>query len=121
VRRREVITLLGGAAAAWPLGALAQQPKPIRGIGVLHPFTDSDLEARSWVNALKEALATLGWNDGLNVRIYVRGGDGDLDQMRKVARELVDLHPDVFAAITTRCVNAVGRGALCPDRIHLGH
>jgi len=106
VRRREVIALLG-AAAAWPLGAAAQQPKRTRRIGVLHPFADSDLEARSWVNALKEALATLGWNDGVNVRIYVRGGDGDLDQMRNFARELIDLHPDVFVAITTRCVNAV--------------
>jgi putative ABC transport system substrate-binding protein len=106
MRRRAFITLLGGAAAGWPLRARAQ-PKRVPVIGVLHPFADSDLNARSWVNALKEALATLGWNDGLNVRIYVRGGGGDLDQMRKFARELIGLHPDVFVAITTRCVNAV--------------
>jgi putative ABC transport system substrate-binding protein len=74
---------------------------------VLHPFADSDLEIRSWVYALKEALATLGWKDGLNARIDVRAGGGDLDQMRNFARELIDLHPDVLVAITTRSVNAV--------------
>ena len=107
ISRRDFIKHAGGVAAAWPLSARAEQPKRIRGIGVLHPFADSDLEVRSWVNALKEALATLGWNDGLNVRIDVRGGGGDLDQMRNFARELIDLHPDVFVAITTRSVNAV--------------
>jgi ABC-type uncharacterized transport system substrate-binding protein len=107
MRRREFITLIGSASVAWSLSARAEQQKRIRGIGVLHPFADSDLEVRSWVNALKEALATLGWNDGLNVRIHVRGGGGDLDQMRNFARELIDLHVDVLVAITTRSVNAV--------------
>jgi putative tryptophan/tyrosine transport system substrate-binding protein len=107
ISRRDFIKHAGGVAAAWPLSARAEQPKRIRGIGVLHPFADSDLEVRSWVNALKEALATLGWNDGLNVRIDVRGGGGDLDQMRNFARELIDLHENVLVAITTRSVNAV--------------
>lgn len=107
ISRRDFIKHAGGVAAAWPLSARAEQPKRIREIGVLHPFADSDLEVRSWVNALKEALATLGWNDGLNGRIYVRGGGGDLDQMRNFARELIDLHADVVVAITTRSVNAV--------------
>ena len=107
ISRRDFIKHAGGVAAAWPLSARAEQPKRIRGIGVLHPFADGDLELRSWVNALKEALATLGWNDGLNVRLHVRGGGGDLDQMRNFARELIDLHADVLVAITTRSVNAV--------------
>ena len=107
INRRDFTTLLGSAAAAWPLSARAEQSKRIRGIGVLHPFAESDLEIRSWINALKEALATLGWKDGLNVSIDVRGGGGDLDQMRNFARELIDLQPDVLVAITTRSVNAV--------------
>src|SRR5689334_6401558 len=107
ITRRDFIKHAGGVTAAWPLSARAQQSKRIRGIGVLHPFADSDLEIRSWVNALKETLATLGWKDGLNVKIDVRGGGGDLDQMRNFARELIDLHPDVLVAITTRSVNAV--------------
>ena len=108
MRRREFITLLGGAAA-WPLVAYAQQPKRVRVIGVLHPLAESDPEARSWVNVLKQTLAALGWNDGVNISIDVRGGNGggDVNQMRKLARELIDLHPDVLVAITTLAVNAM--------------
>jgi putative ABC transport system substrate-binding protein len=107
MRRREFITLLGGTAATWPLAARAQQRKQVRRIGVLHPLAENDLEPLSWINALKQALAALGWKDGLNVNIDVRGGGGDVDQMRNFAKELVDLHPDVVVAIGTPSVNAI--------------
>ena len=72
MRRREFITLLGGAAAAWPLAARAQPAERMRRIGVLQMLAENDLEGQSWVNALKQGLAVLGWTDGLNVRLDVR-------------------------------------------------
>jgi putative ABC transport system substrate-binding protein len=107
VRRRGFIALLGSSVAAWPLAAGAQQPERVRRIGVLHPLAENDFEARSWVNALKQGLVVLGWNDGLNVRIDVRGGGGDVGRMRKFAKELVDLHPDVVVAMGTPSAHAI--------------
>jgi putative ABC transport system substrate-binding protein len=107
MKRREFITLIVGVAAARPLAARAQQPKRVRGIGVLHPLAESDPEARLWISELKQALAALGWNAGVSIRINVRGGGGDLNQMRNFARELIDLHPDVLVPIATPSINAV--------------
>jgi putative ABC transport system substrate-binding protein len=64
VRRREFITLLGGAAAAWPLAARAQQPERIRRIGVLMGADENDPVAKTYVSAFTQALADLGWTDG---------------------------------------------------------
>jgi len=72
MKRRAFITLLGGAAAAWPLAARAQQPNQMRRVAVLQTLAENDLEGQSWVNALKQGLAVLGWTDGLNVRLDVR-------------------------------------------------
>ena len=71
MRRREFITLLGGAAAAWPLAASAQQPNQMRRVAVLQTLAENDLEGQSWVNALKQGLAVLGWTDGLNRYCFV--------------------------------------------------
>ena len=107
MKRREFISLLGGATA-WPFAARAQ-PERVRRIGVLHVLGESDFEARSWVNALMQGLAEFGWNDGLNVRIEVRAGGGEVNQMQKFARELVDLHPDVIVAMATPSAHAILR------------
>ena len=72
MRRREFMSLIGGAAAAWPLATLAQQPNPLRRVAVLQTLAENDLEGQSWVNALKQGLAVLGWTDGLTIRLDVR-------------------------------------------------
>jgi putative ABC transport system substrate-binding protein len=105
MRRREFITVVGGAAA-WPVAAFAQQSERMPQVAVLHVLSENDFEARSWVDALKQGLAELGWNDGRNVRIEVRAGNGDVNQMQKFARELVDLHPDVIVAMATNSAHA---------------
>ena len=105
MKRREFITVVGGAAA-WPVAAFAQQSERMLQVAVLHVLSENDFEARSWVDALKQGLAELGWNDGRNVRIEVRAGSGDVNQMQKFARELVDLHPDVIVAMATNSAHA---------------
>ena len=94
MRRREFITLLGGAAAAWPLPVLAQQKERVRRIGVLMPQTADDQEAQTRVGAFVQALSQLGWTIGHNVRIDYRWGTTYLDRGRRYAEELVALrHP----------------------------
>ena len=86
MRRREFISLLGGAAVAWPLVARAQQGERTRRIGVLVAPLESDREAQRWISALRERLEKLGWNDGRNVRIDVRWGAGDAQRLRPTCR-----------------------------------
>ena len=74
MRRREFITLLGGAGVTWPLSARAQQPDRMRLIGVLMGFAESDPRAQSLVAAFRAALATLGWMEGSNLRIELQWG-----------------------------------------------
>jgi putative ABC transport system substrate-binding protein len=102
MRRREFITLLGGAAATWPLSARAQQAERVRRIGVLQGGSDRDRadDPRSQPNtaAFLQALQQLGWTDGRNVKIDYRWPTGDVDKARKYAAELVALAPDVILA-----------------------
>jgi putative ABC transport system substrate-binding protein len=77
VKRREFITLLGGAAAAWPFAARAQQPERMRRVGVLMPFAENDSDAQANITAFREALQTLGWTDSRNVRVDYRWGGGE--------------------------------------------
>jgi putative ABC transport system substrate-binding protein len=98
MRRREFITLIGGAAAAWPLAARAQQPNRMRRIGVLTPYPADDAEARARLTAFAQGLAQTGWTVGQNIRIDYRWGDGKPDTMRKYAAELVALAPEVILA-----------------------
>jgi putative ABC transport system substrate-binding protein len=95
MRRREVITLLGGVAAAWPFAALAQQSDRIRRVGWLFGAAD-DAYARALSQAFRQGLQQLGWIDGRNVQIDVRFGAGDSVRLRKYATELVALSPDVI-------------------------
>jgi hypothetical protein len=74
LKRREVISLLGGAAAAWPLSARAQQAERMRRIGVLVPYVADDPEAQARMAAFQQGLAELGWTDGRNLRIDTRWG-----------------------------------------------
>ena len=96
MRRREFITLLGGAAAAWPLTARAQQSERIRVIGVLQGLAANDPEGKVRYAAFQQGLQQLGWTDGHNVRIDRRWGEGNADLMRRQAAELVALSPDVI-------------------------
>jgi putative tryptophan/tyrosine transport system substrate-binding protein len=99
IGRREFITLLGGAAVAWPLAARAQQPA-MRRIAVLQGGSDrDDPRARPIVDAFLQTLQQLGWTDGRNVKIDYRWPAGDADKARKYAAELVALAPDVILTI----------------------
>jgi putative ABC transport system substrate-binding protein len=98
LRRREFITLLGGAALAWPLAARAQRPGQIRRIGVLMNLTADDPESTRRVVAFGQGLQELGWTEGRNVRIDYRWSAGDTDRIRRYAAELVALAPDVILA-----------------------
>jgi putative ABC transport system substrate-binding protein len=104
MRRREFITLLGGAAAAWPLAARAQQPERVRRIGVLLPAASDDRQYQAYLAAFLQGLQQLGWTDGRNVRIDTRWGALNADLMRKYAGELVALEPDVVMAPTSDAV-----------------
>jgi putative ABC transport system substrate-binding protein len=97
--RRQLITLLGGAAAvAWPLAARAQQPERMRRIGMLHTPAADDPEGQARKTALLHGLTQFGWTDGRNVRIETRWAAGDADRIRRYAAELVALAPDVIVA-----------------------
>ena len=101
MNRREFIALLGGAAAAWPLAARAQQGERMRRIGVLTPLPADHPDAKARHAAFLESLRQLGWSEGHNVRIEARWSDGDLTIARKNAGELVALAPDVILAVGT--------------------
>jgi putative ABC transport system substrate-binding protein len=99
MRRRDFITLLGGAAA-WPLAARAQQAERVRRIGLLMASAD-DREGQARVTPLKEGLKELGWTDGRNIQIETRFGGGDAGRIRAHAAELVALAPDVLVGHAT--------------------
>jgi len=82
VNRREFITLLGGAAAGWPLAARAQQPAGMRRIGVLTAFADNDAEAQANITAFRQSLEKVGWIEGRNLAIDYRWGDADPERKR---------------------------------------
>src|SRR5262249_32265782 len=107
LRRREFIMLLGGAAAALPFAAHAQQGERMRRIGVLMTFAADDPAGHARLLAFAQALAQLGWTDGRNVRIDLRWGAGDPDRYRAYAAELVALDPDVILAPSTAPVRAM--------------
>jgi putative tryptophan/tyrosine transport system substrate-binding protein len=100
MRRRDFITLLGGAAAAWPVAARAQQPDRMWRIGVLLSQAESDPVARSFTTAFASRLRELGWIEGKNLRIDYRWGGGDATHMPPLAKELVALKPDALLAAT---------------------
>jgi putative tryptophan/tyrosine transport system substrate-binding protein len=95
MKRREFVTLLGGAVA-WPLSARAQQPERMRRIGAMMSLAADDPEDQARVAAFRQGLAQFGWTEGHNVRIDIRWPAGDPDRVRAYAAELVALAPDVI-------------------------
>ena len=97
--RREFITLLGGAAAAWPLAARAQQPERMRRVGVLMGIAN-DAEGQARVAALRDGLTDLGWIEGRNIEVQYRWAAGQPELIRRYAAELVAIRPDVIMSNT---------------------
>ena len=108
IKRREFITLLGGAAA-WPLAARAQQGDRVRRIGLLMGFDENDPLAKPWVSAFTQALTGLGWSDGRNMRMAPRWGGADINRIRALAQELVGLQPNIILTWGTVATLAVQR------------
>jgi putative tryptophan/tyrosine transport system substrate-binding protein len=96
MRRREFIALLGGAAAAWPLAARAQQAERMRRIGMLTHYSHTDREGQVRIAAFLDTLQRLGWTDGRHVRIEYRWSAGDAGREKASAAELVRSKPDVI-------------------------
>jgi putative ABC transport system substrate-binding protein len=108
IRRREFIVGLGGAVA-WPLAVQGQQGERVRRIGVLSPNNENDPYVRAFLSAFARGLAELGWSDGRNLRMDVRGAAGNLDRVGMYAKELVGLQPDVILADSTPQTAALQR------------
>jgi len=109
MRRRDFMTLAGGAATAWSLAARAEQAQPMRRIGVLIGFAESDPDVKSWFAAFRGALAKLGWTEGSNFRIELRWASDDPDKMKTFAKELVELRPDAILSVTTPVTDTLVR------------
>jgi len=109
IGRRHFITLLGGAAAAWPLVAFAQQRERVRRVGVLMSVEENDPEGKAQLSQFSQSLAESGWTDGRNLRMEVRWGGGDVYRTRTFAKELVALQPDVILAQGTPGTAALHR------------
>ena len=107
MERRKFITLLGGAAVAWPLATQAQQPERMRRIGVLMGYAENDLEAKAWIKGFVEGLKKLGWMEGSNVRIEYRWASGNVERLGSYSAELLSLKPDVILAASTPALAAV--------------
>ena len=108
MKRREFITLLGGAAVAWPLAARAQQPERVRRIGVLMHVEADDQEGQDRISAFRQGLQQLGWIDRHNMQFDTRWGGNDVDR-RRYAAELVAHDPEVILASTTLAMVALQR------------
>jgi len=109
MRRRDFITLIGGAVATWPLAARAQQGERMRRIGVLMPFAEGDPEGLARSVALQQGLEELGWTIGRNVQIDYHWGIRDVERAQAAIAELLALAPDVIIASTSQTVAALQR------------
>src|ERR1700740_3473292 len=107
MRRRDFIALVGGVAGAWSVAARAQQPEPIRRIGVLMNLTAGDPESHVKLAAFAQGLQEVGWTIGRNVRIEYRFGGGDGDLYRRYSAELIALAPEVILAAGGTSVGAL--------------
>lgn len=106
LKRRDFLALLGGAAATWPVVARAQQFKRV---GVLMGYDEKDPEAKSYLFGFAQKLADLGWTEGRNLWMDIRWNAADVNQIRILARQLVDLKPDVILANSTSVTAALQR------------
>jgi putative tryptophan/tyrosine transport system substrate-binding protein len=110
VKRRELITLLGGAAVAWPLSARAQQPDRIRRVGVLIGLAEDDPDSTARLRAFRQGLEKLGWSEGRNIHLDVRFVlPADEPRAQMLAKELLAVNPDVVVAQTTALTAAFRR------------
>jgi putative tryptophan/tyrosine transport system substrate-binding protein len=107
MRRREIITLIGGAAVGWLHRAVARQTDRTRRIGVLLPYAQNDLEAKSHLSVFTQQLERLGWLEGHNIRIDARFAAGNADQYAVLATELAALQPDVMISESTPAAAAL--------------
>src|SRR5436190_22366405 len=107
MRRRDFITLLGSAAAVWPVATRAQQSERMRRIGVLMNLAADDPEAQARMMAFAQELAQLGWIARRNIKIDSRWTAGDNERVRNNAAELVALAPDVIVASSSQVVAAL--------------
>jgi len=113
MKRREFITLIGGAAAMWPLAAWAQQSERLRRVGVLMHLAADDPEGQSRAAAFLQGLQEAGWAVGRNVNIDVRWAAGEADRYRRYAMEIVALTPDVIltsAPPSIRASRSIAKG-----------
>jgi putative ABC transport system substrate-binding protein len=101
LRRRDFITLRGGAAAAWPLAAKGQQPGAMRRIGVLMAYADNDSEYQTFLGGFREGLQKLGWAEGRNLRIDTRWATSDAELIQRHAMELVAAQPELILSSST--------------------
>ena len=120
VRRREFITLLGGAAAAWPLAGRAQQGGGIRRVGVLMNLAETDPEGRTRLAAFVQRLEELGWAAGSNVRFDIRWAAGSLENNRRYAKDLAAIAPDVILAYTSASVGALQQTVRAVPTVFVG-
>jgi putative tryptophan/tyrosine transport system substrate-binding protein len=98
IGRRKFLATLGGAAAAWPLAARAQQHNQLRRVGVVMAYTESDPNGQLQVEAFRQQLQKLGWMEGANIQIDLRYAAADAARIRALARELLGLSPDVMVS-----------------------
>jgi putative ABC transport system substrate-binding protein len=108
MRRRDFITLLGGAAA-WPAAAHSQQGQRMRRIGILLPYIENDPEVKAWLSKFMQGLRESGWADGLNLRVDIRWTAGSVDRARMYAKELISLQPDAILADSTPITTSLQR------------
>jgi len=104
MKRRAFITLLGGAAAAWPLAARAQQAERMRRIGILMPYAPTDMEVQARVRAFREELRKKGWATRVNVQFDERWTTDNMDLIRAAAANLAELAPDAILAVGGRVI-----------------
>jgi putative tryptophan/tyrosine transport system substrate-binding protein len=109
IGRRRFISALGGGMITWPLAARAQQGLRLPRLGVLVGLPEGDPEGQLWLKALREGLDNLGWKDGINLQIDIRWRSVDPNSMQRLAKVLVDLHPDLINVTTTPATAAVLR------------
>jgi putative ABC transport system substrate-binding protein len=120
MKRREFITLLGGAAATWPLSTRAQQPERMRRIGVILNAAKTDTLAQSNVTAFVGALRNLGWSEGQNLQVDIRWNDGSAELAQTRAAELVALAPDAILSSSTINLSALQRLSPTAPIVFLG-
>jgi putative tryptophan/tyrosine transport system substrate-binding protein len=113
VKRRELITLIGGAAVGWPLAARAQQPDRVRRIGVLQNLAADDPFLRPFNHRLQE----LGWTEGQNLRVDYRWAAGDVGRLQKEAVDLVRLQPDAILVSGSVIRGSTASHPNHPDRV----